>query len=83
MLTLYWLLVAAGLTCIAVSMFLHDLKRLMRREPFTILLWGEFDASHPMYMWAVLDFFAPYALLFVALIAATSFATLNALGWLS
>jgi hypothetical protein len=69
--------VAAGLTCVALSMFLHDVKRLIRREPFTMLLLGEFDASHPMYMWAVLDFFAPYVLLFVALIAATSFATLN------
>jgi len=33
-------------------------------------------------MFAVLDFFAPYALLFVALLAALSFATLNTLGWM-
>jgi hypothetical protein len=64
-------------------MFLHDVRRLLRREPFTMLLWGEFDASHPMYMWAVIDFFAPYVLLFAALIVATSFVTLNALGWLA
>jgi hypothetical protein len=54
----------------------------MRREPFTMLFWGEFDARHPWYMFAVLDFFAPYALLFVALLAALSFATLNMLGLL-
>lgn len=82
MLTLYWLLLAAGLTCLAFTMFLHDLKRLLRREPFNILLLGEFDASHPLYLLAVLDFFAPYALLFVALLVAVSFATLNTLGWI-
>ncbi len=82
MLTVYWMLLAAGLTCIALSMFLHDLRRLMRREPFTMLLWGEFDARHPMYVFAVLDFFAPYVLLFVGLSVALSFATLNMLGWL-
>jgi hypothetical protein len=81
-LTLSWLLLAAGLTCIVLEMFLHDLQRLLRREPFTILFWGEFDARHPFYMFAVLDFFAPYVLLFVALIAATSFATLNLLGFI-
>jgi hypothetical protein len=77
-----WLLVAAGLTCVALDMFLHDLGRLMRREPFTMLLWGEFDARHPFYVFAVLDFFAPYALLFLGLFAAASFATLNMLGWM-
>lgn len=82
MLNVYWLLLAAGLTCIALSMFLHDLRRLMRREPFTMLLWGEFDARHPFYVFAVLDFFAPYAVLFVGLLVAISFATLNGLGWL-
>ena len=82
MLTLSWLLLAAGLTCIAVSMFLHDLGRFMRREPFNMLLWGDVDARHPFYMFAVLDFFAPYVLLFVALLAASSFATLTTLGWL-
>lgn len=82
MLTVYWLLIAAGLTCIALSMFLHDLRRLMRREPFTMLLWGEFDARHPFYVFAVLDFFAPYALLFLGLFVAGSFWTLNTLGWL-
>ncbi len=82
MLTVSWLLLAAGLTCVALSMFMHDLKRLMRREPFTMLLWGEFDARHPMYVFAVLDFFAPYVLLFVALLVAISFASLNMLGWL-
>lgn len=81
MLTISWLLLAAGLTCIALNMFLHDLRRLMRREPFTMLLWGEIDARHPFYVLAVLDFFAPYVLLFVALLAALSFATLNMLGW--
>jgi hypothetical protein len=81
-LTVYWLLLAAGLTCIAFSMFLHDLARFMRREPFKMLLWGEVDARHPFYVFAVLDFFAPYVLLFVALLAALSFATLNMLGWL-
>jgi len=80
--TVAWLLIVAGLTCIALSMFLHDLKRLMRREPFTMLFWGEFDARHPWYLFAVLDFFAPYALLFVALLVAISFATLTTLGWL-
>ena len=79
--TVYWLLLAAGLTCIALSMFLHDVQRFMRREPFRMLWWGEFDARHPYYMFAVLDFFAPYVLLFVALLAAISFATLNMLGW--
>ena len=82
MLTISWLLVAAGLTCIALDMFVHDLGRFMRREPFNMLLWGEVDARHPFYMFAVLDFFAPYALLFVALLAALSFATLNTLGWM-
>ena len=82
MLTVYWLLLAAGLTCIAFSMFLHDLARFLRREPFKMLLWGEVDARHPFYVFAVLDFFAPYVLLFVALLAALSFATLNTLGWL-
>ena len=82
MLTISWLLLAAGLTCIALNMFVYDLGRLMRREPFKILLWGEIDARHPFYVLAVLDFFAPYVLLFVALLAATSFATLNTLGWL-
>ena len=82
MFTVAWLLIAAGLTCIALSMFLHDLERLMRREPFTMLLMGEFDSSHPFYVFAVLDFFAPYLLLFVALLAALSFAILNTLGWL-
>jgi hypothetical protein len=80
--TVYWLLVAAGLTCIAFSMFLHDLRRFMRREPFKMLLWGEVDAGHPFYLLAVLDFFAPYVLLFVALLVAISFATLNTLGWI-
>ena len=80
-LTVYWMVLAAGLTCIALSMFLHDLRRLMRREPFTMLLWGEVDARNPWYLIAVLDFFAPYVLLFVALLAAISFATLNMLGW--
>ena len=83
MLTLSWLLVAAGLTCVAFTMFLHDLRRLLRREPFNMLFYGEFDASHPWYMLAVLDFFAPYVLLFVALLVAISFATLNMLGWLA
>ena len=82
MFTVAWLLVAAGLTCIALSMFLHDLRRLMRREPFTMLFWGEFDARHPWYVFAVIDFFAPYVLLFVALLVAISFATLNTLGLL-
>jgi hypothetical protein len=81
-LTISWLLLAAGLTCIALTMFVHDLGRFMRREPFRMLLWGEVDARHPFYVFAVLDFFAPYALLFVALLAAISFATLNALGWI-
>ena len=83
MLILSWLLLAAGLTCIALSMFLHDLRRLMRREPFTVLLWGEVDARHPLYALAVLDFFAPYVLLFFALLVAMTFATLNMLGWIS
>jgi hypothetical protein len=74
------LLLAAGLSCIAFSMFLHDLGRFLRREPFRMLLWGEVDARHPFYVFAVLDFFAPYVLLFVALLAALSFATLTALG---
>ena len=82
MLTLSWLLLAAGLTCIAWTMFLHDLKRLLRREPFTMLLFGEFDSSHPFYMLAVIDFFAPYVLLFVALLVAATFATLTTLGLL-
>lgn len=82
MLTVSWLLLATGLTCIALSMFLHDLRRLMRREPFTMLLWGEVDARHPLYVLAVLDFFAPYALLFFALLVAISFASLNMLGWI-
>lgn len=77
----YWLLLAAGLTCIALSMFWHDVGRLVRREPFTMLFWGEVDARNPWYLIAVLDFFAPYVLLFVALLAALSFATLNTLGW--
>lgn len=81
MLALYWLLLAAGLTCIALSMFWHDVGRFMRREPFTMLFWGEIDARNPWYLIAVLDFFAPYMLLFVALLAALSFATLNMLGW--
>jgi hypothetical protein len=81
-LTVYWLLLAAGLTCIALSMFLHDLRRFMRREPFRMWVWGEFDARHPMYFFAVLDFFAPYALLFLALFVTGSFWTLNTLGWL-
>ena len=80
MLTAYWLLLAAGLSCIAFSMFLHDLGRFLRREPFRMLLWGEVDARHPFYVFAVLDFFAPYVLLFVALLAALSFVTLTALG---
>jgi hypothetical protein len=80
-LTLSWLLVAAGLTCVAFTMFLHDLGRLLRREPFNMLFWGEYDSSHPWYPLAVLDFFAPYVLLFVALLAAISIATLNTLGW--
>lgn len=33
-------------------------------------------------VFAVLDFFAPYAVLFVGLLVAISFATLNGLGWL-
>ena len=82
MLTISWLLLAAGLSCVALSMFLHDVQRFMRREPFRMLLWGEVDARHPFYLFAVLDFFAPYALLFVALLAALSFATLNMLGWI-
>ena len=82
MLTVYWLLLGAGLTCIALSMFLHDVRRFLRREPFRMLWWGEFDARHPLYAFAVMDFFAPYALLFVALLAALSFATLNMLGWI-
>jgi hypothetical protein len=77
-----WLLLAAGLTCIVLNMFLHDVQRFMRREPLRMLLWGEVDARHPFYLFAVLDFFAPYALLFVALLAALSFATLNMLGWI-
>ena len=81
MLTVSWLLLAAGLTCIALSMFLHDVRRFLRREPFTMLLWGEVDARNPWYLIAVLDFFAPYVLLFVALLAAISFASLNMLGW--
>ena len=83
MLTASWLLIAAGLTCIALSMFLHDLKRFLRREPFKMLFLGEFDARHPLYPLAVLDFFAPYVLLFVGWLIASSFATLNALGWLA
>ena len=82
MLTMSWLLLVAGLTCIAFSMFVHDLRRFMRREPFTMLFWGEIDARNPWYLIAVLDFFAPYVLLFVALLVALSFATLNMLGWL-
>ena len=82
MLNVSWLLLAAGLTCIALNMFLYDVQRFMRREPFRMLLWGEVDARHPFYLFAVLDFFAPYALLFVALLAALSFATLNMLGWI-
>jgi hypothetical protein len=82
-LTLYWLLLAAGLTCVVIEMFLHDLKRLLRREPFTMLLIGEFDARHPLYLLAVLDFFAPYVVLFLALLAALSFATLTTLGLLA
>ena len=81
-LTVAWLLIAAGLTCIAFTMFLHDLKRFFRREPFNILLLGEFDAGHPLYFLAVLDFFAPYVLLFVTLLIAFSFATLTTLGFL-
>jgi len=64
-------------------MFVHDLGRLMRREPFTMLLWGEFDARHPLYVFAVLDFFAPYALLFIGLLVALSFATLIMLDWMT
>jgi hypothetical protein len=79
----YWLLLAAGLSCIAFSMFLHDLARFMRREPFRMLLWGEVDARHPFYVFAVLDFFAPYVLLFVALLASLSFVTLNMLAGLA
>ena len=82
MVTVSWLLLAAGLTCIALSMFAHDVGRFMRREPFTMLFWGEIDARNPWYLIAVLDFFAPYVLLFVALAAAVSFASLNTLGWL-
>lgn len=82
MLTISWLLLAAGLTCIALNMFVYDLGRFMRREPFNMLLWGEVDARHPFYVFAVLDFFAPYALLFFALLAAISFASLNMLGWI-
>jgi hypothetical protein len=82
-LTLSWLLLAAGLTCIAFTMFLHDVQRFMRREPFKMFLWGELDARHPFYLLAVLDFFAPYVLLVVALLAAFSFATLNTLGWIA
>ena len=82
MLTVSWLLLATGLTCVALTMFLHDLRRFMRREPFKMLLWGEFDAGHPLYLFAVLDFFAPYVVLFLALLAALSVATLNMLGWL-
>jgi hypothetical protein len=82
-LTLSWLLLAAGLTCIAFTMFLHDFQRFTRREPFRMFLWGEVDARHPFYLLAVLDFFAPYVLLFVALFAALSFATLNTLGWIA
>ena len=82
MLTTSWLLVAAGLTCIALDMFLHDLQRFLRREPFRMLGLGEFDARHPFYVLAVLDFFAPYALLCVALLTTISFVTLNTLGLL-
>jgi hypothetical protein len=81
--TLSWLLVAAGLTCIALSMFLHDLKRFLRREPFRMLFLGEFDARHPWYLLAVADFFAPYVLLFVALTVAAYLATLNILASLA
>jgi hypothetical protein len=81
-LTASWLLLAAGLTCIALNMFLHDVQRFMRREPFRMLLWGEVDARHPFYLFAVLDFFAPYVLLFFALFVAISFGTLNMLGWI-
>ena len=81
--TLSWLLVALGLSCIAFNMFLYDFARFLRREPFNVLLWGEVDARHPFYMLAVLDFFAPYVLLFVALAAAAYFATQNILGSLA